>query len=58
MISSASQLSREATRLRTSIMALFGLMPYQCELEGLPNSSSKNGRMASMTSGSWGVVAL
>ena len=56
--SAGLQFRMPATCLRAVSTAFFGLMPYQWELEGLPNSVSRKGRMASITSGSWGVVPL
>jgi hypothetical protein len=55
---SGSQPSSAATCARARSTASWAALPYSCALDGLPNSSSKYGRIASRTSGAIGVVAL
>ena len=53
-ISSGAQRSRLATCRRAFSSALLAGMLAQCPLDGLPNASSRNGRIAAATAGSIG----
>jgi hypothetical protein len=57
-ISSGAAPSSFATSSRARSSAAFAGALAQWPLEGLPNASSRNGRMASVTAGSIGVLAL
>ena len=57
-ISSGDAPINAATCARAFSTAAWAIRPYSCELDGLPNASSRNGSMASRTAGSIGVVAL
>jgi hypothetical protein len=58
MISSGAAPNSAATSPRACSRAAFAGMLAQWLLDGLPNASCRNGRIAAATAGSMGVLAL